>query len=191
MPRKSLHKPNYIVIVAVLAACFVVGFLISKLYLGIKNFVTPANTQNQTKNIPLSAILLLTANKKTYTTNEKIKVTLGLDSGGQGVEAADFIITFDPALLKAEEVTTENYFRTYPIKTVANNFVKISGIAFFDGKSLVIPKGKGVVAEITFTPLTKTKSAKITVDRSKTIIASGGKNILNPAKIKDVTFSIK
>ena len=104
---------------------------------------------------------------------------LNINSPNQGVEAADFVVSFDPDYLKVATISAGNYFGIYPVKQIEKDRVKISGIANLVNDKFIIPIGRGTIGSIVFETLDATTSTQISFDREKTIVASGGKNILD------------
>jgi len=56
---------------------------------------------------------------------------------------------------------------------------------------IIVPKGKGVVSKVNFIALDKPGDSQILVNRDKTIVAVGGKNILDTDKVYDFELRIK
>lgn len=140
--------------------------------------------------LPSPASLSIVQTKtQEITKGSAFDITIRLNSYNQGVQAADFIITFDPRYLQAATVSSGSFFHLYPKKDIGENFVKISAMASFSDKKIVIPKGEGVVADVTFQALDATPSTKIKFDREKTVVAVDGNNILGD--IKDLEIQIK
>jgi hypothetical protein len=115
--------------------------------------------------------------------------TVRINSPTNGVEAADFLINFDPKYLKVATASSGKFFGSYPQKKIGRDYLKISGMASLRGSDFIIPKGEGTVVVITFKALSATDSTKIRFDREKTVVASKGKNILGD--IKDLVISIE
>ena len=187
MAKKKIQNQQKLIIVLVLILFFVAGIGLSVWF---KNSSFKSST-GESKTLPKTASLKLTTENKRVNVNESFTVKLTLDSGDQGVEAADFIVTFDPQYLQVRSLNSGTYFKTYPVKKTELNSIKISGVAYFDGQSIIVPKGKADVASMEFTAIAKSSSSKIAIDREKTVVASDGQNILNLNKINDLTISIR
>jgi hypothetical protein len=190
----KLGQKQKVAIVIILAVSFIIGLGGQVVYqkLTYKPYPTPIPLPTE---IPLSASLELTTDLPTDEMGGKAEVgatfsaILNIDSPNQGVEAADFVIRFDPSYLKVATVSAGNYFGLYPIKEISTDSAKISGIANLVNNRFLIPKGKGVADSIVFETLEATESTKISFDREKTIVASNGKNILG--EIKDLSVKIE
>ena len=166
----------------ILVLCFLIGILGAYVYR-----LKFANKNNEIKK---EAKLDLLAENTKVNSGEEMKVALVLDSGKTEVAAADFVITFDPAYLKVSSVSTGRFFTNYPINITGSDFIKISGVATFDGKSVILPKGKETVAEIIFqTQGSKGKTA-IGFNRQETIVATNGVNILDPKRIDELSVNV-
>lgn len=189
---RKIGKKEKGIIIALLFTSFVVGIVGSVNY---RKFTSrsslPLPAKITPSPIPLPASLSLTSDKKEIKKGENITVTIKIDSPNQGVEAADFVVTFDPTYLKVATVSAGNYFKTYPVKTSEKNFVKFSGVASLSDNKLLIPKGDGTIGTILFQTQTATSSTGIKFDKVKTIVASGGKNILDTSKISNVKVTIQ
>lgn len=137
-----------------------------------------------------NAEITLSTPSTTVAVNEPFEITLGLDSSEFAVDAADFIVSYNEEYLRLADLREGDFFKTYPSKTASRGLIKLSGVAFFENNNLVIPKGKGTVALFRFTPV-KTGNTTIRIDPQKTIIASGGKNILDTSKITDLEITVQ
>ncbi|KKS97571.1 MAG: hypothetical protein UV73_C0007G0014 [Candidatus Gottesmanbacteria bacterium GW2011_GWA2_43_14] len=140
--------------------------------------------------IKQEAKLDLLAENSRIPAGEDFKVTLILDSGKTEVAAADFVVAFDPKYLKVTSVSTGNFFANYPINVSGSGYVKVSGVATFDGKEIILPKGKETVAEIVFQATENKGKTEINFDRTKTIVATNGINILDPKRIDQLDVNI-
>ena len=186
MKIKTLGKKQTTVIVV--AVFFLAGLAGSLWYRNLKSkggLGVPGAGKEQ------MASLRLTSNKNSVRQGDEFTVSLTLDSGSVGVDAADFVVDFDPQFVKVEKVTEGEFFKTYPINKTDAGSVRVSGVAFFDGKNIIVPKGKGVVAKVNFIALDKPGDSQILVNRDKTIVAVGGKNILDTDKVYDFELRIK
>lgn len=193
----TMGKKEARMIVLILVLCFVGAFILSYGYIkyvnqkkesGVKVNPTPATT---TAAIPSFASLALSADKKIVEKGTTFSAEIKIDSDSTPVEAADFVVTFDPLFLQAKEIIEGKFFGVIPVATIEKDSVKISGMASLSGDTIVIPKGKGTVATIIFNALEASESTAVKIDPTKTIIASGGKNILDTKKITDFTVEIK
>lgn len=177
----------------VLVLCFVFGLLVTVVYqskFSAPVQKVPAKTQ-QTSTVGGSATVNLSASSLTVTKAVPFTVTVTLDSGRAGVEAADFAVSYDPRLLQVETIADGSYFKTWPIKKVEEGLVKLSGIASLDGNTLTIPQGKGTVATIRFIPTGSSAETTIALHPQKTVIASKGKNILDTGSLKELKITIE
>lgn len=145
----------------------------------------------QTAVLPKTASLTLESEQKSVAPGETVSARLILDTGDQGVEAADFVLNFDARFLNIKSVVPGNFFKSYPANKSEGNTLRISAVAYFDGSSVIIPKGRGEVASLTFEAVSSAAKTSIKVDRAKTIIAASGQNILATDKISDLTVSIR
>src|SRR3990172_5572578 len=98
--------------------------------------------QPQMKKLPQNVLLNMTTVKQSVSPGEEFSVRITLDSQAQEVAAADIVVNFNPSFLKVKEVTSADFFSTYPINQSYKSYVKISGVAAFDGKNIIYPKGK-------------------------------------------------
>ncbi len=179
----SVGKKEKIFIFIILISCFLLGTIYPVLSARTLSNKPSDIASNQT-------LLTLKSSAKQTQVGKSFTVTIFLNSGKQGVEAADIVINFDPKYLKAASISTGPYFKLYPQKIVENSFVKISGTASYENNTLFISKGSGIVAEVEFKALSKTDSTQIALDKDKTIIASAGKNIWDK-KIASLSLKIK
>lgn len=184
----KLGKKEKSFIIAILIASFTIGLGISTSY---QKFITkPAITPTPVPSpILIPASLTLISDKKEVKVGATFSATLSINSSNQGVEAADFFIRFDPDYLKATNLTPGTFFKVYPQKVIEKDYLKISGVASLTDQTILISRGKGTIASITFETLAATESSPIVIDKAKTIVASGGKNILG--KTNDLKISIK
>lgn len=191
---QKIGKKEKGIIFAILLTSFVVGIVGSVNYQKLTSRKPTTNDQRPATTpspIPLPASLSLTSDKKEIKKGENFTVTIKIDSPNQGVEAADFVITFDPLYLKVATVSAGNYFKTYPVKLTEKTSVKLSGVASLSDNKLLIPKGEGTIGTILFAAQTATSSTEIKFDEIKTIVAYGGKNILDMSKISNVKITIQ
>lgn len=186
----KISNRGKIIIFAVLAASFFFG-------IGVPFLVNNNSSYKPSKPIPiptpipLPAIISLSAGNTQIENGATFSAVISINSPNQGVDAADFEIKFDPNYLTVATVSGGNYFGLYPVTTILNDKVKISGIANLVNNKFIIPVGRGTIGTIVFKTLKSTPNIQITFDRTKTIVASKGQNILDPGKITDLTLSIK
>lgn len=140
--------------------------------------------------IPKNALLSLTTDREKVASGQEFTVTLNLDSSGSEVAAADFVIRFDPEFVKVVSVTTGSFFNNYPVNITANDHVRLSGVATFDGNTLILPKGSGPVGYIKFQALQTRGSAVISIDKVKTVVATAGQDILDRKTIKKLDVDV-
>jgi len=166
----------------ILVLCFLIGLLAAYIY--------RLKFANKNIEIKKEAKLDLLSENTKVNSGEEMTVTLVLDSGKTEVAAADFIITYDPEYLKVTSVSTGRFFANYPINITGENFVKVSGVATFDGKSVILPKGKETVAEIVFLAQGNKGKTEINFNREKTVVATNGVNILDPKRIDELSVNV-
>src|SRR3989338_3536993 len=192
----SLSKYKKIAAILILVICLGAGVGIP--FIIEKSNVSPPKTPPQIKevpqnitptvSVPISASLKLSSDKTNYKMGDNVMISINLYSGTYGIGAADFIIDFDPKVLKPTLITIGNYFKVIANQSIQSNFVKISSLAEVTETDINFPSGKGLVATIQFDILSQSTQSAITIDKEKTIIASNGKNILD--KTEDVTISV-
>lgn len=193
----ALPRDKKITIGIILAVCLIIGigipFIIEKLNISpfkrpptiiqeVSTNVTPTNS------VVIPASLNLSSDKSSYKIGDIVTISINLDSGTYGVGAADFVITFDPKVLKPRQITPGNYFKVIANKSIQSDFVKISAMAEVTDTNINFPSGKGKVATIQFDTLSQSAKTGITFDPQKTVVASDGKNILD--KTQNLTISI-
>lgn len=166
----------------ILVLCFIIGILAASIY--------RLKFANKNSEIKKEAKLDLLSENTKVNSGEEMKVTLVLDSGRTEVAAADFFVTYNPEYLKVTSVSTGKFFANYPINITGADFVKVSGVATFDGKSVVLPKGKETVAEIVFLAQNNKGKTEITFNREKTVVATNGINILDPKRSSRLDINI-
>lgn len=177
-----------IIIAIVLVGSFLFG-ISAPIFMA--NVGQPAKVVPSPTPVPIPASVDLSTKLNTVTSGNTFTATINVNSPNQGVEAADFVVNFDPNYLKVATISSGNYFGIYPVKTTEDSVVRISGMANLVKNKFIIPIGRGTVAAIQFETLSATNSTKITFDREKTIVASKGQNILDSNKITDLEVSIK
>lgn len=189
---KKLPKKNQHLILIVLVICFVIGIASPNI---IKTLSNAGNNKATSKPsptlIPIPAELSLNSANKEVKKGEVFEVEISINSPNQGVEAADFVVKFDPDYLSVATISAGNYFGAYPITQNEKGSVRLSGVATLNNTTLNIPKGRGTVGTIFFTAEKTALSTNIFFDKEKTIIANNGKNILDLNKITDLEISIK
>lgn len=186
---KDLHhlglKEKFVICI-ILTVCFGIGFMGAS-YIGKANPRT--NTLPSITPSPKPAELRLTTSNLHTKVGEPFDIQLNLSSYDVGVEAADFIIRYDPTYIQINDISLGNYFQNYPIKRIASNYIKISAVASFIANKIVIPKGEGTIATIHATPSQSTEKTTIFIDHDKTVVASAGRNILGLTNL--LTISIQ
>lgn len=148
------------------------------------------NLNKSKSKLPANVLLTFVSDKLKLAPGQDLTITITLDSQGQEVAAADLVVQYDPKYLKVENVSTGSFFENYPINTTSADYVKISGVASFNGETLILPKGKDTVGQITFKALNKKGKAVINFNKSKTIVASQGQNILDQGKLTNIFIEI-
>lgn len=185
---RKLGKIQQITAIVIMISLFFFGVYSSQL-------VFPASKPSKTDivlsptPIPLPANLSLVTGNKTVDLNATFSATLMIDSPTQGIEAADFVVDFDPDYLKIATISAGNYFSLYPVMKIGTNSAKISGIANLVNGRFTIPIGKGKIADIVFTSLDATDGSTIKINKEKTFVGSAGFNILG--KTNDLEMIIK
>jgi hypothetical protein len=117
------------------------------------------------------------------------QVSVIINSGDQDVHAADIYVSYDPEILTVDSVEEGTFFGTFIRRTGEEGMINFSGTVELVDEGILIPSGKGLVATITFTPAKSTQSTDIQID-AKTVIASGGTNILDTNSLAPLTLSI-
>lgn len=186
----NLGQKQKLLILGILAFSFVFGLGGQIGFQKLTNKPTPTPLPSPTE-IPLPAYLELTSVEKTIEPGATFSATLNIDSPNQGVEAGDFVINFDPNYLNVATLSSGNYFGLYPIKNIGTESAKISGIANLVNNRFIIPKGKGIIATFVFETLQASDSTKVKINTDKTIVASGGKNILENTKDLNIQIGYK
>ncbi len=187
---KKIGQQQKIIIISILVGSFLVGILLPPVLNNLSNPKIKLPPPSPTP-IPIPASLSLTSDKSNIKLGATFSATLNINSPNQGVEAADFVVNFDPKILKVATVSGGNYFGLYPVKAIEKDKVKISGIANLVNDKFIIPIGRGTIGSIVFQSLVATPSTQISFDREKTIVASKGENILDLNNILDLKVSIK
>ena len=169
--------------VTILIFLFVIGLGVTLSYQKIQRTIS-------VNALPENAVLSLSADPPQLQKGQEFTVSLLIDSEDSEVAAADFVVDFDPKRLKVISVSTGNFFINYPVNATGKNFVKISGVASFDGETLTLPKGKGTIGNITFQALESAGKTDVSFNKSKTIVATAGKNILDKKKLAKTTIEV-
>lgn len=132
--------------------------------------------------IPPPGVMEVKTDKKDLAVGESVKATVTIKLAGEDglVSGADAILTYDPALLSADEVQTLTMFANYPRKTVDNVNGKIIVTGFGQGQNMTA----GAFFDVQFSAK---KSGRTTVkidfapgstNRSTIAQKGTGKNIL-------------
>lgn len=187
---RKLPKKNQNLILIVLIICFAIGIASPNI---IKTISKVGNNKTASKlspaPIPIPADLSLNTAKNEIKKGDAFEVEISINSPNQGVEAADFVVKFDPGFLSVATVSAGNFFGAYPINQFESGSVKLSGVATLKNATLNIPKGRGTVGTIFFTAEKSTLSTNIYFDKFKTIVANNGENITG--SMKNLEISIK
>lgn len=189
----KIGKKEKIIIFIILGICFFAGLGISTELQKLSS-ENPKPTKSVTSVTPspspfVPAKVSIKSNLDRIVKGATFSATVRINSPTNGVEAADFLVNFDPKYLKVATASSGKFFGYYPQKKIGKDYVKISGMATLTGDSFIVPKGEGTIASITFQALSATDSTKIRFDREKTVVASKGKNILG--SIEDLLITIK
>ena len=147
--------------------------------------------QSKQPKLNQTAILSLQSDRLEVSPGQELTISMDLDSNENEVAAADIILRFDPQFLKVVSVATGNFFSNYPVNTTGKNYVKLSGVASFNGETLLLPKGRESVGRVVFQSTGKTGKTTLQFDPGKTIIATAGQNILDKTKLPILTLDIK
>lgn len=163
---------------------FLIGsILMGALLIGI-GIPAIAKQASQKRDQRLAAVSLKTE-QNSLKVGEKTTATISIDSSKVGVEAAEFIIAFDPAVLEISDLSEGNFFKTYIKKEIGAGRVDIAAIATIGEKSILVPQGQGTVATFTITGKKKQKTT-LSIDKGKTVVATDGKNIVKFGNINVV-----
>ncbi|OGG02166.1 hypothetical protein A2W14_06575 [Candidatus Gottesmanbacteria bacterium RBG_16_37_8] len=184
MISKSKKTRSHNRMVFLVAVFFILGLVVS--------FAYQKYQKSKTATTPLApnAILSLVSDKEKVSPGEEFTVTMSLDSDDSEVAAADFVVQYNPKYLKVVSVATGKFFNNYPINITGSDHVRISGVASFDGNTLVLPKGSETVGYITFSALGNKGRAVINIDKIKTVVATSGQDILDRKNIKKIDVSV-
>ena len=175
-----------IIIVAIILFAFIIGITSTTIFFPA---TIPQNPRFQPTITPIPVNLTLSSDKKEVLTGATFAASLNLNSYNQGIEAAGFTIKFDPDTLRVATVSAGNFFSEPQNQAIGKDTIQLTGIAVITDKKIIVPKGEGVIADIIFEALTATPSTSIKIDKSGTIVTSGGNDILG--KTKDLEISIK
>ena len=171
---------------ALLFSSFIIGIMLP---LGFKMYQS-GNFLGFGKETAKPVKLTLLTDTRKLKTGAAFAVKMILSTPDTGVEAADFVLSFDPNYLKVETLATGNFFKIYPVSETQENYVKVTGIASLVNDTFLIPKGEGTVATVTFTALKATPNTAIKFDKKKTIVASGGKNVIGEKNMGELSLTI-
>ena len=180
--KKQSRKQNRTLFLVVIF--FILGLSVSFVFQKLNR---KSGSESPLKN---NALISMTSDKKSVNAGDEFTVTLTLDSKANEVAAADFVIRFDPEYLKVISVTSGNFFNNYPVNTSGNDYVRISGVATFDGDTLILPKGTASVGFIKFQSLGNKGQAVISFDKVKTIVATSGQDILDRNSINKLDVQV-
>lgn len=184
-----IHTQEKLIIFGLLFFSFLIGFggaiLLGKSYINI-NISTGSKLAPTPVPLPVALSLNTSANSIVKGTNFDVDIII--NSPDSGVDAADFILYFDPSIVKPLSIKPGNFFHQLPLQKIDKNFIKISAVASYLNNKIIIPKGSGVVATITFKALSSANSSLIYFDPDKTIIATNGQNIVGALSSLNITI---
>lgn len=131
-----------------------------------------------TSKISKTAVLSLEAREDKVTAGKNFSVGIILDPQGARVDAVDVVLSYDPSKLEALQVTPGGIFSTYPVQSVGEGVVKLSGFTLPDksGQVVAVTK-KGVMGTVAFRAKTA-GTAEINFKRDQVVVASEGKDVL-------------
>lgn len=188
---KKLGKREKFIITGLLFVAFLVGFG-GAIVIGKSSISVNISANNLPVSTPTPrpvALTLTTPNTEEIPTDSQFDVSIKLSTPDTGVEAANFIVYYDPKYVKPLSVTNGDFFANYPVKKIEKNFVKVSTTASFINNKITIPKGEGKVASITFDALAPVDNTLIYFDPDATIVASNGVNVIS--KMTSLNLSVK
>lgn len=181
--RKNKNKKT-IRFLSIIALFFVIGVSLSLVYKNQKKSDTAPN-------LPKVAQLSLSTDKQNVAVGDEFTVTMTLDSKNTEVAAADIVVDYDTNSLEVVSVTTGNFFSNYPINQTSRELVKISGVASFDGKNLILPKGKDTVGQIKFLAIKQNNRTLIKYHKVRTIVATNGQDIYDRSQIAKLYINVQ
>lgn len=183
---KTLGEKEKIGILGLLILAFVIGFFVAFLY--IKPQIQQKRESSQT-NVPSgTASLTLSTPALELPQNREFDVTIRISSPEKGVEAGDFILYYDPRYVKAKSITRGNYFKNFISDVIEPSRIKLQAAAVLTAQNIIVPKGDGTVATIHFATLAPTDTTLIYFDPDRTVVASGGENILDYSNVLKLTI---
>jgi hypothetical protein len=192
---KKLDGANKRKVLLVLFFCFFFALTAAALfqYAKISSQQSKNNATTNTTDKTVSSVTLVmnTAGTKIHN-GHPFSITTVLDSQNIGIDAADFVYTFDPAKLKISSVTPGTFFKSWPVNKIEENKIRLTGIALFENNRIIISKGKAPVSTITFTPIgSPGDETVVLLDPVNTIVASQGKNVLQTDQLKSLRLTIE
>lgn len=176
---KNLSMRRKSMIIGIISVALIIGIGIPYLF----QFFSKTSNQN-------AAFIQLTVDKSKIKIGQTATATIILDSSKEGVEVADFFISYDPDAVTMSNIHPGTFFSTYPIKEIGKDTIRIAAVATVTEKSIIVPNGKGTIATFTITGKNHQRTI-IDIDRQKTKIATDGKNIANFSKGTSVTLDIQ
>ena len=161
---------------------FVFGFLGTVFYVRIKG---PRETAPQEKipfveEGPSLASLSLVPKNQSLKMGDTFLVTINFKTGDNKVDTVDAVLTFDPEVLVAEEISEGMFFAEYPIKKIEDGKVYLTGTIGAGDKQVGGAKGEGALASITFKAL-KTGSVNVSLDQTS-LVAVKGEDVLGETR---------
>ena len=174
-----MKNKNLLIVVIVFGLLLVVTFIYRQV------------NKSKLKGLKQTAVLTLESNSSEISVGGELTVNMTLDSKANEVAAADFVLQFDPEYFSVASVSTGNFFSNYPVNITGKNFVKLSGVATFDGETLTLPKGRNSVGQIAFKSTGKTGKTEFRFDSNKTIVATNGQNILDTKQLTGLLINVK
>ncbi|MBI2612055.1 hypothetical protein HYW54_04930 [Candidatus Gottesmanbacteria bacterium] len=182
---RRLTTKSKIIILLLLAFTFLIGFALPFLLTRSSNPSVPNTKTPNPKPVSVAAV----PSQKIVAPKSSFTIAITISSPDTNIDAADFVVYFDPEILKPLKIENGDFFTTIPVRKIEDNFVKISATATFADNKIIFPQGQGTVATINFLALKKANDSLIYFDPDKTIVGSGGKNVLE--KLSDAKITIK
>lgn len=186
----KIDRTRRIIILLILLLSFGLGLSISIGYYKLSFF--GSNTLPKVKTaptpVPIPVTLQLTSPKSEATVNSALTGSLIINSPNTGIDAAEFYLNFNPDFVSVASVSAGTFFKVYSEPEIKESSVNFSTVADFANDKFIVPLGTGKVADIIFKVLDKPGNTTISIDKEKTVVASGGNNILG--KTSDLEIRI-
>ena len=177
----SLPKQNKLGVGVLFFFVFVFGFLGTVFYVRMKG---PRETAPQkipfVEEGPSLASLSLVPKNQSLKMGDTFLVTINFKTGDNRVDTVDAVLTFDPEVLVAEEISEGMFFAEYPIKKIEDGKVYLTGTIGAGDKQTGGAKGEGALASVTFKAL-KTGSVNVSLDQAS-LVAVKGEDVLGETK---------